>query len=180
MRYTSGFSEDRTLRDGTRVRIRTLRPEDRRKILEGFGRLSFHSRYLRFLTPKSHLTDEELKYLAELDSGRHFGLVVVKLEADGSEGDGVGIARFVLCDGDPRVAEPAVTVTDEMQGRGLGRLLLQRLADAAVERGVDRFRCFVLSENLRVQDLIRRVFPGVHFQVRGEMVTAEFPVREHV
>lgn len=180
MRYATDYQEDRVLRDKTLVRIRTLRSEDKVKILDGFGRLSQRSRYMRFLTPKDHLSDEELGFLSELEFGRHFGLVVVRLTPDGAETEGVGIARFVQTADDPRAAEPAVTVTDEMQGKGLGRLLLQRLADAAVERGIERFRCFLLAENVRVLGLIRRVFPGVHFQAQGELLTAEFPVREHL
>lgn len=180
MRYGKTYQEDHVLRDGSRVRIRTLCPEDRAKILDGFGRLSQRSRYLRFLTPKDHLSDDELTYLSELDSGRHFGMVVLRVDAAGAETDGVGIARFVRSPDDPTVAEPAITVTDEMQGKGLGRLLLQKLADAAQERDIHCFRCYLLAENIRVLDLIRRVFPGVHFQARGELITAEFPVSEHL
>lgn len=179
-RFLQGYREETTLLDGAEVRIRTLRPGDREKILEGFTRLSQGSRYMRFLSPKSHLTSRELGYLEELEGDRHFGIVAILLGPDGEELQGIGIARFVRSVEEPAVAEPAITVTDDFQGKGLGRLLCVRLADAAAERGIDHFRCYVLAENRRVQELIRRVFPGARFQARDGLIVAEFPVTWHL
>jgi GNAT superfamily N-acetyltransferase len=53
-------------------------------------------------------------------------------------GEGVGVARYVRAGADPEVAEVAVTVVDDWQGRGLGRALLERLAARARREGVRR------------------------------------------
>ena len=170
------YREDLALSDGTRVRVRALERSDRAEIAHGFARLSSSSRYMRFLTPKQFLSDEDLTFLTELDGLIHFGLVAVRLARDGSESEGIGVARFLRLPGEPDVAEPAITVIDEMQGRGIGSLLLSRLAAAAVEKGVCRFRCYLLSENFRGQEMIRKLFPGVHFRVRSEVTVADFPL----
>ncbi len=173
------YREGVTLREGARVWIRCLRPVDRNKILEGFDHLSSTSRYLRFLTPKAWLSDDELRFFTELDGLNHFGIVAVESAPDGSEGAGVGVARFLRLPEEPEVAEPAVTVVDDMQGQGVGRVLLERLAEAARERGIRRFRCFILSGNRRGQELVHHVFPRAHFDLRGEVLVADFPIAGH-
>ncbi|MFZ0428508.1 MAG: GNAT family N-acetyltransferase [Acidobacteriota bacterium] len=172
-KFDDSYLERATLRDGSSILLRCLQPEDREKILEGFDHLSSTSRYLRFLTPKRLLSEEELRFFTEIDGLNHFGIVAVQPAADGSEGPGVGVARFLRLPEEPDTAEPAVTVVDDMQGQGVGRLLLQRLAGAALERGIGRFRCFLLGENRRGQELVRHLFPRAHFELRGELLVAE-------
>jgi GNAT superfamily N-acetyltransferase len=67
-----------------------------------------------------------------------------------------GFARLVRSVSNKRSAELAVTVTDDTQGRGLGRLLVATLAAAAHERGVDTFEMSVLGRNWRVREFLRR------------------------
>lgn len=177
-KYNRSYREHFTLRDGTRVLVRCLHPDDREKILEGFVHLSSTSRYLRFLTPKRLLSDEELRFFTEIDGMNHFGLVAVRSCPDGSEGPGVAVARFLRLADDPVAAEPAVTVVDEMQGQGAGKILFERLAAAALERGILRFRCYILAENRRGQELVHHLFPDAHFELRGEVFVAEFSIME--
>jgi GNAT superfamily N-acetyltransferase len=61
----------------------------------------------------------------------------------------VAVARFVRQPADPSIAEFAIVVGDRWEGQGLGRELLGRLADAAVTRGVERFRAAMLADNAR-------------------------------
>jgi len=69
----------------------------------------------------------------------------------------VGIARFIRLKDDPAVAEAAVTVVDHMQRRGLGKLLVSALAQAARERGITRFRAEVLRTNEAMLALLREL-----------------------
>ena len=80
-----------TLRDGQRLQIRRLTPEDAPVVERAFARLSEESRRLRFLTSKPRLTRSELRYLTEVDGHQHEALVAV----DPVTRQGVGIARFV-------------------------------------------------------------------------------------
>jgi len=150
------------------VVLRTVRADDKERLLDGFHRLSPESRYLRFHGVKTDLTDAELRYLTEVDGVRH--VAIGALRGD----EGVGIARLIQLDGEAGVAEAAVTVLDEMQGKGLGTLLLQRLIAAADERGIARVRCLVLGSNQAMQDLLTRVAGGEsHVTVTGGVVTVE-------
>jgi GNAT superfamily N-acetyltransferase len=120
------------LRDGARVLVRPIAPDDRAALAAGFARLSPESRFRRFLSPKKQLTEDDLDVLTRVDHHDHEALVA--LEAD--TGEGIGVARFVRTG--PDRAEPAVVVADDWQGRGVGTLLLDLLAERAWEEGSAR------------------------------------------
>lgn len=134
------------LPDGGRVRVRPLRPDDRAALTAGFRRLSDRSRRLRFHAGKGTLSDAELDHLTHLDYVDHFAWAAFDL--DDPERPGIGVARYVRLEDEPDVAEPAVTVVDDHQRRGLGSLLFRLLARTAAERGIRRFRAYVMAANL--------------------------------
>lgn len=179
MHFTRAWAEHATLQDGTRVVLRLIRPEDKDTLRAGFERMSPESRYLRFHTPKARLTDDELRYLCEIDQQDHVAIGALR-----DDGAGLGIARFVrLLDaphapGAPPTAEAAIAVTDDAHGRGLGKLLLLRLIAAAHERGIARFRCDVLGENATMQQLIARLAPMPGVSVASGVISFDFPLPE--
>ncbi|GAB4238488.1 MAG: hypothetical protein Kow00109_12900 [Acidobacteriota bacterium] len=162
-----------TLADGTRVCVRPPRPADAEEILQGFLQLSSTSRYLRFLYPKAILTRDELEEIVNADGVNHLALVVLEVDSQGEETRGIAVGRFVRLPNEPNVAEPAITVLDEAQGRGIGGLLCDRLTAAARARGIRRFRCYVLSENRRALALLRHRFRGFRRERRGELTIVE-------
>lgn len=142
------------LKDGTEVRIRPIAPKDRERIAEGLEQLSSKTRYMRFLHPKAKLSTWELAYLTEIDYVDHFAWAAET--TDGPDPLGIGIARYIRDKDDPTVAEAAITVTDDYQRMGLGRVLLQALTEAAQQNGIERFRAEVSAENQQViQSLVR-------------------------
>lgn len=143
------------LDDGTRVLIRPIRAGDKRLLQEGIQRLSPQSRYLRFLHYLERLTAAELRYLTEIDYRDHFAWVAISL--DQPDQIGLGVARYIRDKTRPTQAEAAVAVIDDYQGRGLGRLLLTRLADSARENGVDAFIAYLAPESPVVNHLLQNV-----------------------
>ena len=154
-RFDPRYREETELEDGTPVALRLLRPEDRELLRQGFEQLSSESRYQRFMSVKPELTETDLERLTDVDGEDRFAIGAVRLTDDGREGEGLGVARFARLPDEPEVAEPAVTVVDEAQGKGLGSLLLRRLGAAARERGVRFFRGEVLIRNERMQRLLQ-------------------------
>jgi GNAT superfamily N-acetyltransferase len=154
------------LRDGTRVLLRPVEPDDKWRLADGLARLSPHSRYLRFHGDLGTFTDTQLAYLTEVDHHDHEAWAA--LDPDDLDAPGLGVARYVRVADEPTVAEAAVTVLDEYQGRGLGTLLFRQLAASAIENGIRTFRNYVLAEQedvLEVFDQLgaqrREVEPGV-------------------
>jgi GNAT superfamily N-acetyltransferase len=183
LRFHPEWCEDVRLADGITIRMRQVRPTDREKLIEGLARLSPESQYLRFFTTKVKFTEAELRYLTEIDGYDHFAIVAAILEPDGTEGEGVAIGRFVRLHDEPTVAEPAIVVVDAMQHRGIGRLLMERLIEAAVERGIRHFRSEFLAINRPMKELLAHLSPAAQFITNGPVVTAEFalapePARE--
>jgi GNAT superfamily N-acetyltransferase len=152
-----GFHEEHVLDDGTPVTLRHVRPDDASELKRGFDKLSTPSRYRRFLGGVTSLSDETLRYLTRVDGHDHVAIVAVTLAPGSAAETGLGIARFIRTAEDPTVAEAAVTVIDEMQRKGLGRILSICLARAALDRGIRRFRGEVLANNEPVRQLLEEV-----------------------
>ncbi len=119
--------EEKTLRDGTQVTIRPIQADDKEELLRAFSRLSPASRYSRFHSFKQALTESDLRYLTEVDGASHVAIVAVTPSHDLRRDVGIGVARFVRDPNEPDLAEAAITVADDHQGKGLGKLLLVRL-----------------------------------------------------
>lgn len=166
------YSERATLRDGTAVVLRLVRPEDKDLLYRGFLHLSPESRYRRFFAAKNDLTADELRYLTEVDGVRHFAMGAVS--PDGTQG--LGVARFIQLEGEDGVAEAAIAVADEHQGKGLGSLLFQRLVAAAAERGVRAFRCEMLGTNHGMAELVHSLAPTATVHVSSGVSSMEFPL----
>ena len=65
--YPSEYIEEIQLRDGTRVTLRPIRPEDAPLLQEAFTRLSPQTIYMRFLEIFRHLSDEQARFFADVD-----------------------------------------------------------------------------------------------------------------
>lgn len=146
------------LQDGSRVLIRQVHREDAPRLAEAFARFSAESRRLRFLAPKPRLTERELRYFTQVDHHDHEALGAVAV-ADGSA---LGIARYIRDTEDPEVAEIAVAVVDDWQGRGLGTALLTRLMDRAREEGIRRFTALVAVDNEVMVNLLHDLGGELH------------------
>jgi RimJ/RimL family protein N-acetyltransferase len=139
------WSRRTTLRDGTEVLMRQIRPSDRDRIVEGLARLSPASRYLRFHQSIDHLSEAQLDELTQVDHHDHDAIVAIDLGR--LDRPGVGVARFIREPYEPEVAEAAITVADEYHGQGAGTMLLGALAARAREEGIEVFRSYVLDGN---------------------------------
>jgi RimJ/RimL family protein N-acetyltransferase len=142
-----------SLRDGSAVLVRPVRPEDRELFVAGFERMTSESRYRRFMSYKKKLSERELDFFTHLDHDRHEAIGAIDLKT----GEGVGVARMHRSVSDPELAEAAVTIVDDWQGRGLGSLLLGRLTDRAGELGVRRFEATLFTSNKAMLSLFQRL-----------------------
>ena len=139
-----------TLRDGARVMLRPIAPEDKPLLAAVFERLSEESRYRRFFTTKDELSTAELDYFVDVDHTNHEAIIAIAT----SSGEALGVARYIRSPDDPEIAEVAVTVADDWQRRGLGRALLSRLTYRARREGVRRFSALVQSDNQASLELL--------------------------
>lgn len=164
-----------TLYDGTHVVLRHIRPEDAAELRRAFDRLSPESRYRRFFGGVPQLTDASLRYLTEVDGRDHVAIVATTDGPDAEHPAGLGVARFVRLPDEPTVAEAAVTVVDDSQRKGLGRLLATKLAEAARERGVRTFRADVLADNEPMRAIMSEI-GAIERETSAGVVTYDVPL----
>ena len=143
------FDREITLRDGVRVRMRPIRPDDAPRLIALYEHLSRDTRYQRFFSVMRRLPPDWALFLATVDYQRRFALVV---EAPGDPETLIAVARYEP--GEPDTAEVAFVVQDAWQGRGLGTVLFRELLAAAEANGIRRFQAWVLADNRRMLALI--------------------------
>jgi GNAT superfamily N-acetyltransferase len=140
-----------TLRDGTCVVVREIRPTDAEALRRLVGRSSERSIELRFFGPMKELSEEKARRFAEVDGVDRFALVA--LDPD-DEDEIVAVVRYER-EGGTDGAEYAALVEDRFQGRGLGIGLTRHLIEAARERGIGRLHALVMRENRPMLSLLR-------------------------
>lgn len=177
--YVAARTSQVVLKDGSRVLIRPGLLADRTLLAREFERLSPESRYRRFFAPMKVMSESLLDYLTSMDYVNHFAWAALSAEP-GPDGQplGLGVSRYIRLE-DPTAAEMAVTVIDEWQGKGLGRILLDALVLEALENGITRLEGDVLVENQPMQELLRRT--GATFRPEGGGVlrfSIDLPARE--
>jgi GNAT superfamily N-acetyltransferase len=149
-RYGAFYSERVPFKRGELL-LRFVRPEDKARLVDGFERLSDLSRWHRFLSARHELSDADLRYLTEFDEENHVAIGAM------FEGQGVAVARAVRFRPGARIAELAVTVLDDFQHLGIGRILAVRVADAARERGVTSLRVETAADNEAMRRLAHSI-----------------------
>lgn len=132
------------VRDGTRITIRPLRPEDALLEKEFVRNLSDESRYFRFFGTLRELTPAMLLLFTQFDYDREMALMALTV-VDDQELE-IGGARYVI-DRDGTGCEFAIAVADQWHKRGIGRRLMSALIGAAQEKQLSCMHGEVLASN---------------------------------
>jgi len=148
--YPTELEGEIRLRDGSRLPVRPMRPEDVELELAFFRGLSERSRYQRFMQQLSELPPRLLARFTQLDYDRELALVVLH------EGSFVSVGRYAP-NPDGTTAEFALTVADEWQGKGIGRALLERLCSSARDAGYAALYGNILADNRDMLHLAARL-----------------------
>jgi acetyltransferase len=98
------------------------------------------------------LSARELTYLTEVDQVSHTALVAVD-----DLGQLIGEARYATSQPGDEIADFAVTVADDWQGRGVGTRLAARVIDAARANGITRLTAMTLWDNTAAIALLHRL-----------------------
>jgi acetyl coenzyme A synthetase (ADP forming)-like protein len=165
----SGAAVDVILRDGSTLRLRAPTREDAGALASFFSGLSERSFYQRFHGIRP--VDEELIVHFLEPDWRDRG-VLVGTQAGAGGGDRIVAVGEYDRLRDPTSAEAAFAVADELQGRGIGTRLLERLAALAAEHGIERFVAEVQLDN----PAMLGVFEGTGLEITRELDGGEFEV----
>jgi acetyltransferase len=150
--YPKKYVSSWTLKDGTSLMLRPIKPEDEGRFNKLFQSLSVETMRLRFFEIIKEMSHETLTRYCNLDYDREVALVV---EVQGGERDIIGAVRLIL-EPNEKSGEFAVLVGDKWQGRGLGSRLMDAIIDVAKDMRMETFYGYVLANNYKMLTMITK------------------------
>lgn len=167
------FREHALLRDGSWVLLRTATPDDAPAVHALMQRASPGSLRMRFFGGIAQVSPAVARELCQ-PAGRDRACLLA-VWGEGADARVVGVGNYVALPG-RNTAEVAFLVDDAFQGRGVGTLLLERLAGIAAGQGLVGFEADVLAENRLMLEVFRESGFQVRQALQGGTLHVEFPV----
>ncbi len=166
--YPGDLEADVVLRDGATAHLRPIAPADADLMVAFYARVSEQSKYYRFFAPYPQLSDRDVARFTQVDYHDRLALIV-------TVGDEmIGVGRYERTG--RRTAEVAFLIEDAHQGRGLGQLLLEHLAQAARENGIARFVAEVLPDNRKMITVFTEAGYKVAREFEDGVIVVEFDI----
>ena len=169
--YPTQWIKKAQLRDGSKVLLRPIRPEDEAleaRLVENTSRESLYFRFFGYLSGLNH---QMLTRFTHIDYDREMA-IVAEIERKGQK-ELIGVVRIVG-DGWRETAEYAILITDAWQGHGLGSILTDYILEIAKEQG---YR-MVYGSFLKINGDMRRLFQRKGFVIKS--TEEEFDLAEKV
>jgi acetyltransferase len=172
MPYPRKYESNLTLRDGTQLLIRPIRPDDIELEREFIMGLSDESSFYRFFSVRHEPTLEMVRELCNVDYEKQMAFVA-EAKVRGRNVF-IGVARIM--ESTEKRAEMAIVVSDDYQGKGLAAKLMTVLLEFAGDRGFASVYALILPENAPMINLAKKF----GFQVKhseDKLVIAELTMR---
>lgn len=144
--------EERVKFDGQDIVLRPIRPEDEEAHARFLASVAPQDLQLRFFRVVRSFSHSELARFTQIDYDREMAIVAVS--ASGPAAGTIGVVR-VIADPDRTVAEFAILVRSDVSGKGLGRMLMDKVVAYCKARRFARITGEVLSTNARMLALSR-------------------------
>ncbi|MBI2677700.1 MAG: bifunctional acetate--CoA ligase family protein/GNAT family N-acetyltransferase [Candidatus Koribacter versatilis] len=177
--YPAQYAAEFAMRDGQKVTIRPIRPEDEPAMVRFHQTLSERSVYLRYfhVTSLSNRTEHDrLTRICFIDYDREIALLALRTGAATHEQEVVAVGRLSKLHGSNE-AEFAILVSDLYQRRGLGTELLRRLIEIGRAERLDRITAAILPENREMQIVAGRLGYELKLSGSGDIVHAAIDLR---
>jgi acetyltransferase len=174
--YPARYVSPWTMKDGTQVTIRPIRPEDEPLMVRFHETLSERSVYLRYfhlMNLEQRTTHERLTRICFIDYDREMALVALRRNPDTGDSEILGVGRLMKIHGTEE-AEIAALISDNWQGRGLGKELLARLLLVAADDKLAKVTADILPDNRGVMRICEKLGFSLKHSLDDEVVRAEF------
>jgi acetyltransferase len=159
--YPSQWQRHIEVKDGWRVFVRPIRPEDEPLIHELLKHVTPDDLRLRFFAPMKEFTHEFIARLTQLDYARAMAFVAL----DEATGELVGVVR-IHSDSIYETGEYAILLRSDFKGRGLGWALMQLIIEYARSEGLKAISGDVLHENTIMLEMCRQL----GFEIKADPV----------
>jgi acetyltransferase len=173
--YPTQYIKPWTLKNGTSVMIRPIRPEDEPlmvKFHETLSEQSVYFRYFQALHLSRRVTHERLTRICFNDYDREIALVVDRKDPQTGTSQVLGVGRLTKLH-DVNQAEFAILISDLQQGQGLGTELLAQLLEIGREEKLSRIVGEILPENQPMQNVCKKLGFHLQYSFEDRVVRAE-------
>lgn len=164
--YPYKIEETREI-DGEVVTIRPVKPVDQRRIQEHFYNLDKKDVISRFFHDKSSFVRDEMEELSQIDYIKNLTLVAIVGEF--GFGRVVAVGEYLL-DAEENNAEIAFSVSRDFQGKGIGKILIKKLAEAAKENGISGMHAYTSSRNKPMVKLFKMLPYKTQTSIDGDIL----------
>jgi acetyltransferase len=165
--YPTQYIFDSKLKDGSKITIRPIRPEDEPLLVEFHEQLSditVYYRYMHQITLTQRIAHERLARICFIDYDREMALVVEKTKKNSKQKEIIAVGRLSKIHGTSD-AEFAIVISDKYQRQGLGTELLTKLIEIGKVEKIDRIVAELLPDNAGMT----RVMDKVGFKFRNDI-----------
>ncbi|WP_394201782.1 bifunctional acetate--CoA ligase family protein/GNAT family N-acetyltransferase [Shewanella waksmanii] len=166
--YPKELEQEAELKNGDKIMLRPILPEDEPKHLAFDNSLSDEDRYKRYFGVRSKMTHEEMAVLTQIDYAREMAFIATAKQEDGDEIT-LGAIRASI-DPDNTEAEFAMAVRSDHQGQGLGKLLLEKLINYYKDNDTQKLSGFTMFENRSMASLAKRLGFTVTFDMEEQLI----------
>jgi acetate---CoA ligase (ADP-forming) len=167
------YKENVLLKDGQGVTLKPATPDDIPKVELFMSRVSQESLRMRFMASVSQVASSVIYELCSGDFKTNGCLLAIS--GENNNADVIGLGNY-LSTGNGHVAEVAFLIEDKYQGKGVGTLLLERLAGLAAANGFVEFEAEVLPENQQMINVFKSSGFERHQAWSSDTVHIELPV----
>jgi acyl-CoA hydrolase/RimJ/RimL family protein N-acetyltransferase len=164
-----------TLRDGTEIFFRPIKPTDEPALAEMLYSLSEESVRTRYMARTMAFPHKDVQHLTNIDYKNDLAIVGVVPGVSGEEV--VAIGQYFL-DPKTQAAEVAFLVQDEWQQKGMGTFLLDYITKIAKQRGVKRFYAKVLPNNKPMLAIFHNSGYKVNTEFDGDVYSITYDLTE--
>lgn len=168
--YPNHLEAEAVTKDGKKIFIRPIRPEDATLFVDLFHALSPQSVYYRFFSPIKSLSHAMLARFTQIDYDREIALVAIHETDEGEQM--VGVARVIM-ERNRTNAEFSVLVRDAWHGKGVGAELLRRCLLIAKEMKIETVWGVVLPENTQMLALGKKL----GFSIKKDIESGDFELK---
>ncbi|MCI5051811.1 MAG: GNAT family N-acetyltransferase [Simkaniaceae bacterium] len=152
--YPSQYVTEHTLKDGTKITLRPIKPEDEKAMTLFHKELSEESvrnNYFEFLSFDERTAHSRLVQICNVDFGQN-----IRMIAQTPEGKIIGVSALLRIDASNE-GEFRLVIVDHMQGKGLGRLFMENLISISREEGFKVMHGLILNENHHLIELCKKL-----------------------
>ncbi|SFB89352.1 acetyltransferase [Marinospirillum celere] len=176
MPYPEDLRTEVALKDGRVIEVRPIRGEDSVALLSFHSRLSEESIRFRYFHNKADLTKRDLSLLTQINYDRQMAFIAEETLEDGSK-EILGVSR-IWTDADNIRTEFSVIIRDDLQGLGLGSLLMNKLISYSKSVGTLEMVGKIMVENHPMRGLMKHLGFKCTYNLEEQVIDAVLPLNE--